>query len=121
MSFDDFLKAYSLYIALALALLIAVLIALFYIIPAVNKKRSKKVKTLDFTNFYEACGGEDNIESLSLTGTRLTLVCKDQSLVNKEKLKDEGVANIITMSKKMVLLIEDHLKEVVNDFNNKNE
>lgn len=42
MSFDDFLKAYSLYIALALALLIAVIIALFYIIPAINKKEALK-------------------------------------------------------------------------------
>lgn len=121
MSFDDFLKAYSLYIALALALLIAVIIALFYIIPAINKKRSTKVKTIDYSSFYEVCGGKDNIKSLSLTGTRLTLVCIDQSFVDKEKLKKEGVVNIITMSKKMVLLIEDRLKEVVSDFNIKNE
>ncbi|HOF65424.1 MAG TPA: PTS transporter subunit EIIB [Bacilli bacterium] len=121
MSFDDFLKAYSLYIALALALLIAVIIALFYIIPAINKKRTTKVKTIDYSSFYEVCGGKDNIKSLSLTGTRLTLVCIDQSLVDKEKLKKEGVVNIITMSKKMVLLIEDRLKEVVSDFNIKNE
>lgn len=54
MSFDDFLKAYSLYIALALALLIAVIIALFYIIPAINKKRSTKVKQLIIQVFMKS-------------------------------------------------------------------
>lgn len=119
MSFDEFLKQNALYIALFFVALIGINIILFFAIPHAKKKGKDKENAKEINNFaafFNFCGGKDNIEKLSLQGSRLSLFVKNKNTVNIEELKKNGVEKVISMSEKYVLLINEDLKGVVEEF-----
>lgn len=113
--FNDFLKDNTLYIALAIFVVIVAIVILFLLVPA---RKGKKIDVVEdvvvLDDFYAALGGESNIESKTLNGSRLTVVLKDQSLYNNEELKKHGVSRVIVMQTKLVLLVSDELKRELN-------
>ncbi len=104
---NAFFKNNALWIALAI---VAVIVIVLVIILLVNRNRKKDNKAIDNTandDWLEALGGKENILEVSATGSRLTVKLQDINKHDKEKLKQLGVSNIVTMSDKLVLVVED--------------
>ncbi len=100
---NAFFKNNALWIALAI---VAVIVIVLVIILLVNRNRKKDNKAIDNTandDWLEALGGKENILEVSATGSRLTVKLQDINNHDKEKLKQLGVSNIVTMSDKLVL------------------
>jgi phosphotransferase system IIB component len=61
--------------------------------------------------FYEYIGNKENIVSIKLNGSRLTIVLNDYNLVNKEQLKTLGVVSIVALKDKMTLVLSEEGKK----------
>ena len=113
--FNDFLKANSLWICLAVAGLI-LLIVLISIFVAKGKKKGSAEKprkrVIDANAYITALGGAENIVSHNLVRSRIILELKDYDLVDKEKLKEAGVDSFIMMSEKLTLVIKGDADKV---------
>lgn len=104
---NAFLKNNALWIALAI---VAIIVIVLVILLLVNINRKKDKKAIDNTandDWLIALGGKENILEVSATGSRLTVKLYDINNCDKNKLKELGVSNIVTMSDKLVLVVED--------------
>lgn len=80
---------------------------------------SKKAKTSSLKNALSLCnkivdtfGGIDNIESVNVNGSRLSITLKDNSYINNNTLKtmtDEGFG-VVKTSKKITLVVGEMAK-----------
>jgi phosphotransferase system IIB component len=68
-----------------------------------NKNRKENI-TKNYSETLNYLGGEENLISHELKGTRLILVLKDYKQVDREKLKDLGVEKVLSMSNKYILV-----------------
>ena len=105
--FNSFLKNYGIWIAVAV---VAIIVATIIIIFVIKNRKKGPAKIEDHTassDWLTALGEKDNILEVTANGSRLTIKLKDQSIVDKEKLKTLGVTNIVTMSDKLILVVED--------------
>ena len=105
--FNSFLKNYGIWLAVGV---IAIVVATIIIIFVIKNRKKGPTKIEDNTassDWLEALGGKDNILEVTANGSRLTTKLQDQNLVDKEKLKTLGVTNIVTMSDKLILVVED--------------
>lgn len=105
-------------IAAVLALFIISLFA-FKSKKKIDKAKEEKV-ILEHSDdkFIEALGGVENIESYELKGmSRLALVLKDYSKVNKEEIKRFYVSRILEMSNK-IILVGENLKPLLEILDN---
>lgn len=107
---------------------VAAVLALFIIsLFAFKSKKKKKIdkakeEKVIFEHsddkFIEALGGVENIESYELKGmSRLALVLKDYSKVNKEEIKRFYVSRILEMSNK-IILVGENLKPLLEILDN---
>jgi phosphotransferase system IIB component len=108
--YDDFLLS-NLYWIVGLSL-IALIAIVILIDRLVRKRRAKKGKGPDRDLYLEALGGENNIISKSLEGSRIVLSLKDYTRVNRDKLRDAGVTGFIQMQDKLTLVIKGGAEEV---------
>ena len=79
------------------------------------RKESKKYKDKNINSTYDEIilnlGGKENIVEMTARGSRLSIVLKDNSLLNIDALKNIGVEGVIVMTSKVTLVIgEDALK-----------
>lgn len=102
---DQLTKLLCIFVPIGLAILLVVLLI---ILLTVKKRRSGtvvRVKEAD-EGIYTYLGGRENIKSYSLNGSRLTLELVDQSKIDKDGLKKEGVSRVLEMSNKVILVGE---------------
>ena len=87
-----------------------------------NKKVRKQIENDKKQNniFLEIFSGNENIISCESRGSRLVLVLKDYSLLNEEKLKENGVTSMIKATNKITLIIGEKSKEL-EEFINQNK
>ncbi|MBE6143627.1 MAG: hypothetical protein E7177_06585 [Erysipelotrichaceae bacterium] len=87
-----------------------------------NKKVRKQIENDKKQNniFLEIFGGNENIISCESKGSRLVLVLKDYSLLNEEKLKENGVTSLIRATNKVTLIIGEKSKDL-EEFINENK
>ena len=105
--FGSFLYNYGYLFAIAAAVIVAAFLIAFLLLQS-KKKKTKEVKvTFSSNEVLEALGGKDNIEFHTKAGSRISLVLKDYSLVQDEKLNRLGVDSIIKMSNKITLVVKD--------------
>ena len=112
--FNDFLRDYSMWIAIGVAgLILAILLTVLIVVLVRRKKGGAKPKRVIVASAYmEALGGADNIVSHNLVRSRIVLTLKDYDLVDKEKLKEAGVDGFIMMSDKLTLVIQGNAEKV---------
>jgi phosphotransferase system IIB component len=67
------------------------------------KAKKKPIKNYD--SYILSLGGIENIRSVSYKGSRLSIVLKNEELVNNQLLKELGVFSIIHITGKITLLI----------------
>lgn len=113
--FNTFLRNYGIWIAVAVVALIAITILL--ILYFNKKKKEGKGKIKDNTassDWLIALGGKENIIESTANGSRLSIKLNDQSKIDKDKLKELGVSNIVIMSDKVTLVLEDKAELIKN-------
>lgn len=106
----DFMKSYYwifiiICIVILIALVILIVVSKQHMIKAVKKIELEKMANI--TDFF---GGKENLVSHHLNGSRLTIVLKDYSKIDKEKLKEIGVERFVLMSDKCILVGKDLMK-----------
>lgn len=107
-----FLKNNALWICIAIVVIIAITIILVFVVKN-HSKGDKKVSSKG-NEWIDALGGVENITDISAMGSRLTVTLKDNNLMNKEQLNALGVTNIMTMSNKVTLIIEDKAEKIAS-------
>lgn len=108
----------------AVAAVLALFIISLFAFKSKKKKKIDKAKEekviLEHSDdkFIKALGGVENIESYELKGmSRLALVLKDYSKVNKEEIKRFYVSRILEMSNK-IILVGENLKPLLEILDN---
>ena len=108
-SVDRFLKENAWWMALAVLAVLALVVAL----PLLLKPKKKPTpRPVEKSAYLSAMGGEENIVSHLRKGSRIELVLKDYSLLDKERLKAAGVDSFILMSNKLTLVIQGDAERV---------
>ena len=109
---NEFLNANALYIALGFIGLIVLVVGGIVLFNVLRRKKNQKQKSDNAVNlFYEYIGNKENIVSIKLNGSRLTVVLNDYNLVNKEQLKTLGVVSIVALKDKMTLVLSEEGKK----------
>ena len=115
---NNFLKNNALWIALALVGVIVITIVLILLLSKRGKKKEQP-QIAEKSLWIDALGGEENIISSEAYGSRLVVVLKDKTLMNREGLKVLGVTNFMEMSDKITLLLEDKAELVKAELDKK--
>lgn len=108
-SLNDFLRDYGLYLALGVVALILV-VALAILLPYFLKKGKGKIASKG--EYLSALGGEENVLSKELKGSRIVLRLADYSKVDKQKLLEVGVDGFIEMEDKLTLVLKGDSEKV---------
>ena len=108
-SVDRFLKENAWWMALAVLAVLALVVALLLLLKPKKKPAPRPVEK---SAYLSAMGGEENIVSHLRKGSRIELVLKDYSLLDKERLKAAGVDSFILMSNKLTLVIQGDAERV---------
>lgn len=105
----DFLLSNLYWIVLvALALLVgAVYLVDFLIVRKRKSLSSDKKKIAPRGDYLLSLGGEANIVSHKLTGSRIVLVLVDQSKIDREALKKTGITGFIEKSDQLTLVAKN--------------
>ena len=115
--FNAFLKNYGIWIAIALVVVIVLTIVIIFVIKNRKKGTPKIEDHTQGSDWLIALGGKENLLEVTANGSRLTVKLNDQNIIDKDKLKALGVTNIVTMSDKLILVVEDKaelIKEKLN-------
>ena len=113
--FEVFLKNYAWLLCSIVVLIIVATIVVIFLVK--NKKDPSKGKSqpIDASEWLEALGGKDNIVEISSMGSRLSVKLNNKELLNRDKLTELGVKNVVEMSNKVTLVSElDNAKIVEN-------
>ena len=108
-SVDRFLKENAWWMALAVLAVLALVVALLLLL---RPKKKPAPRPVEKSAYLSAMGGEENIVSHLRKGSRIELVLKDYSLLDKERLKAAGVDSFILMSNKLTLVIQGDAERV---------
>ena len=108
-SVDRFLKENAWWMALAVLAVLALVVALLLLLKPKKKPAPRPVEK---SAYLSAMGGEENIVSHLRKGSRIELVLKDYSLLDKERLKAAGVDSFILRSNKLTLVIQGDAERV---------
>ena len=108
-SVDRFLKENAWWMALIVVAVLALVVALLLLLKPKKKPAPRPVEK---SAYLFAMGGEENIVSHLRKGSRIELVLKDYSLLDKERLKAAGVDSFILMSNKLTLVIQGDAERV---------
>ena len=108
-SVDRFLKENAWWMALIVVAVLALVVGLLFLLKPKKKPAPRPVEK---SAYLSAMGGEENIVSHLRKGSRIELVLKDYSLLDKERLKAAGVDSFILMSNKLTLVIQGDAERV---------
>ena len=108
-SVDRFLKENAWWMALIVVAVLALVVGLLFLLKPKKKPAPRPVEKIAYLS---AMGGEENIVSHLRKGSRIELVLKDYSLLDKERLKAAGVDSFILMSNKLTLVIQGDAERV---------
>lgn len=112
---NTFLMNYGIWIAVGVAVIIAFCVVFLLIRnrKVSPKKTEEKVVSENSDEWLIALGNKENILEADATGSRLNIKLNDNSLLNKEKLKELGALSIIEMSGKFIIVVEGKAEEIL--------
>lgn len=102
--------------SVALVLIIVALVVIF--IRRKPSEPKEEEKPIDDNQWLVALGDKDNIKVVTVRGSRLSVELNDDKNINRELLTELGVKSIITMSNKLILVIEKNASEIANRISN---
>lgn len=110
-------------ILIPLCLIIIAVLTIYFIKQNKKKKKENVEKKIDneikevTSSLKDKFGGKDNIIEISSKGSRVTVIVKDISLINKEEI-NKTFDNVMFMSNKIVFLIgsdSEKFKQLLED------
>lgn len=103
-------------IAGSIAAAVILILVIFIIVKRSKGKKKKKVKVpeIDDKEWLLALGNNDNVKAVTVRGSRLSVELVDDKKINRDMLTRLGVKSIITMSNKLILVIENQAAEIAN-------
>lgn len=104
---NTFLKNNAWWMALIIAIIIALTLAFLL---GFNFKKDKVV--IEEKEYIKALGGNDNIISKELKGSRIILTLKNYDIVDDKKLGELNGCKIIKMSNKLTIVNENMAKDI---------
>ncbi|MCQ2742164.1 MAG: hypothetical protein MJ239_02555 [Bacilli bacterium] len=111
--FNQWLANNGIWLAIGVAALIVIVVGAIFLSGAIKKKNAKpEAKPVNASMYMEALGGEDNVISKELRGSRIALVLKDYKAIDEAKLKEAGVDAIVMMSDKLTLVVKENAPKV---------
>ena len=102
--------------SVALVLIIVALVVIFIRRKPGEPKEAEK--PIDDNQWLVALGDKDNIKAVTVRGSRLSVELNDDKNINRELLTELGVKSIITMSNKLILVIEKNASEIADRISN---
>ena len=81
------------------------------------KRKSKDVKE-EFPELLLALGGKENVNEVSFKGSRVSVLLEDKKVIDKEKIKEQGVETIVVSNKKVTMVVGKKSEEMFNYLNN---
>lgn len=119
--FEIFLSKYAwLLCVIVVAIIIATIIAIYLI----KGKKNKSVKKETIDNVDElllAVGGQENIIECSASGSRLSIKFKNKDLIDRNKLTELRIKNVVMMSDKITLVTELDNQNIVEKIKNRQQ
>lgn len=107
--FTEFLKNYAVFICIGLVVIILAVIFALYVF---KRKKKNNVQTINGNDIVAALGGASNIEEVNRTGSRISVKLQNTQLINKDKLKENGISNIVAMSNKVTLVASENSENI---------
>ena len=95
-----------------------ILLSLLITVIVVGCKH-KKISISEYPGLLSALGGFTNILSLNHKGSRISINVNDKKIVDKEKIKQEGIDTIVVSNKKVTLVVDS--KKAIEIFNYLNQ
>ena len=102
----------NLYWIIAVAVVAAILLYFLFSHLFHKAKLKKQIKTPDQAKYLSALGGQDNIVSHELVGSRIVLSLRDYSKIDRPLLQEAGVTGFIEKSDKLTLVVKDNAQAV---------
>ena len=93
-------------LAIIIACILLVIITIVLITLILIKKRNKTI-VLEFPVLLSALGGINNISNLTQKGSRISVNVCDKKIIDKEKIKEEGVDTIVISNKKVTMVVDN--------------
>lgn len=77
------------------------------------KKKNNKLEC-EFPKLLEALGGSNNINNITLNGSRISMNFDSKKNIDKELIKCCGVETIVISNKKITLVVGKHANQIYN-------
>ncbi len=103
--FNAFLKNNAIWLCMGVIGIIVITLVIVFVIK--GKSHKDKTPQIDSSNWLDALGGKDNVKEVNASGSRLSVSLLDKSLINRDQLTTLGVSNIVEMTNKVTLVIEN--------------
>ena len=95
------------------AIVVGILVLLGLLILVVFNGKKKDTNE-DYQELLLALGGKENISEVSFKGSRVNVLLIDKTLIDKEKLKTQGVETIVMSNKKMTMVVGKQSEIIFN-------
>ncbi len=104
-----------------LAIIISSVIALIIILGTIcfvliRKRKNKEPK--EFPELLEALGGIKNIIEVTQKGSRVSVILDNKKIIDKAKLKDNGVDTVVVSNKKLTMVVGNVLSVSIHEYLN---
>lgn len=117
------MNIYQILAVIGASLVVLLLIVGLIIFFVKKNKRNQNIS--EFPNLLEALGGIDNISESNQKGSRISVLVKDKKIIDKEKIKAEGIETIVISNKKITMVVDNKKAVLIfnylNNFDNKKE
>ena len=104
------------YLIIAIVIGVVVLLAVAGIIIFLIRRKNKIKQAEEFPHLLEAFGGSENINQVTYKGSRVSVIVENKKLVDKEKIKEEGVETIVVSNKKFTLVVGNKQALLISNY-----
>ena len=104
------------YHILAIVLASVLLLLSLIIFIVIKAKKNKGNNVVEFLGLLEALGGKENIVESSSKGSRVNVIVNDKKLIDKEKIKAEGVETMVVSNKKVTMVVDSKKAVQINEY-----
>jgi phosphotransferase system IIB component len=97
------MEIYQILALIASILLIGAIIAI--IVLKTRKSRTPIIS--EFPGLLNALGGISNIGDITCKGSRVSVIVNDKKIIDKDKVKSEGIETIVVSNKKVTMVVDN--------------